>query len=463
MSALCFGSFGTLLIELKATDFNKIGLVDFLIGAILSKTEVGGIDNSDKYKLLKCEIDIENIRSTAGTNAVCDTINNYFTEKGTRHLKPALYDDLKIKLRDLIIGDDTIARTTKEKFLISLNNDDMVIALANIFNYACTKGNIHTDPFANSGISSEQFAEFKATLNSATFDNVFLPIPHEETLGLVNPNHIKIFHLNIEDNAFSFSGLHNFLQKNVGRYIFSRSQIEKFHIDGEEETIGAKAIGLIKDKQFDNAQLGNELGDIMLYIFLEQVLKAPKIYNKIEIPITATNVVANQGGVHLLTISEAETKYQMVFGKSSIINSISEAINNAFIALANTKKNLNKEYQLLETSVLSQSFDSATSEYLKNIIIPQNAPQTLHRDNAYGVFLGYKIDIDASKYNNDQFRTAVKDKMVADIQAQIPYIINKIKVAKMETSSFYIYLLPFNNADDEKTEIMKVLLNGGVV
>lgn len=32
----------------------------------------------------------------------------------------------------------------------------------------------------------------------------------------------------------------------------------------------------------------------------------------------------------------------------------------------------------------------------------------------------------------------------------------------MGTHSFYFYILPFNDADDEKRSIMKVLLEGGV-
>ena len=54
--------------------------------------------------------------------------------------------------------------------------------------------------------------------------------------------------------------------------------------------------------------------------------------------------------------------------------------------------------------------------------------------------------------------------MRKDIQAHVSYIIDKIKTAGMELYSFYFYFLPFNEADEDKQEIMKSLLGfkGGV-
>ena len=41
------------------------------------------------------------------------------------------------------------------------------------------------------------------TLTSGNFDEVFIEVPHEEKLGLVNSEQLRLFHLNVVDKAFS--------------------------------------------------------------------------------------------------------------------------------------------------------------------------------------------------------------------------------------------------------------------
>ena len=53
-------------------------------------------------------------------------------------------------------------------------------------------------------------------------------------------------------------------------------------------------------------------------------------------------------------------------------------------------------------------------------------------------------------------------KMDLDIKAHVAYIKEKIKETNLGMHSFYFYILPFNDADDEKKNIMNVLLEGGV-
>ena len=152
----------------------------------------------------------------------------------------------------------------------------------------------------------------------------------------------------------------------------------------------------------------------------------------------------------------------MVFGKSRIVGDPRDAIDDAFITLEAIKNDTSREIRLVESTAFDKEFAPEVAEQLKNIIIPSKG-QTIAHDTAFGVFLGYSLGIEKNR-PSAEFRELVAKKMRKDIQAHVSYIIEKIKTAGMEFYSFYFYFLPFNEADEDKQEIMKSLLGfkGGV-
>ncbi|MDR2513631.1 MAG: DUF1837 domain-containing protein [Christensenellaceae bacterium] len=299
------------------------------------------------------------------------------------------------------------------------------------------------------------------TLKDAGFDDIFTEVEHTESLGLINPHELRMFRLDVVNNAFSFGAMHNFLISNIGRYVFSRAKMEQFRIENDLEAVGAKALGLLcRAAKMDESWIGEELGDILLYVFLEQILDAPKLFSKIEL-LNYGDTALSGGCVHLLPIDEdsATPSYQMVFGKSHIIGDLRDAADNAFESLVAIRDNAVRELQVVESTVFTQSFAPETAEQLKAIIVPSK--RKVDVDKAFGVFLGYSLGLDASSYSNADFRAELARKMDTDIKARVAYIAEKIKDAGMDTHSFYFYILPFNDADTERTSIMATLLEGG--
>src|SRR6056297_1109828 len=222
--------------------------------------------------------------------------------------------------------------------------------------------------------------QLNKTLKEAGFENIFTEVNHSESLGLINPYQLRMFHLDIQNNTFSFDALHDFLLKNIGRYVFSRAQMDQFYIDGKEETIGLKAMGLVKNAcNMDPDWMGEELGDIMLYVFLEQILDAPKLFSKIELTQFGNQHTKNCGGVHLLPLDNmgATPSYQIIFGKSNVIGDLLDAIDNAFDHITAMRDNVSKELRVVESTVFSQTYDAQTTDFLKNIIIPSKKKNTL--------------------------------------------------------------------------------------
>ena len=299
------------------------------------------------------------------------------------------------------------------------------------------------------------------TIKNAEFDGIFTEVEHTESLGLRNPHQIRMFHLDVVNNAFSFYAMHEFLISNIGRYVFSRAKMEQFRIDDNLEAVGAKAIGLLrKASKMDESWIGEELGDILLYVFLEQILGAPKLFSKIEL-LDCGNTALSGGGVHLLPLGEDSKApaYQMIFGKSQIKGDLQDAVDNAFASFVAIRDNTMQELKVVESTVFSQSFDPETAAQLKSIIIPNKKKADV--DKAFGVFLGYSLGLDAERYSNTEFRAELALKMDTDIKAHVAYIAKRIKEMGLGTHSFYFYILPFNDADGEKSSIMTALLEGG--
>lgn len=301
------------------------------------------------------------------------------------------------------------------------------------------------------------------SLVDAGFDGIFTEVTHNEVLGLINPYQLRLFQLGVVDNAFTFDALKKFLLKNIGYYIYSRERIKKFMDEDEITLIGLKAVELLRDRcNGDLAWLGDELGDLVLYVFLEQILDAPKVFSKFDVPSDG-NLVSGSSGVHLLQPDKTIPSYQMVFGKSRIVGDPRDAIDAAFVTLEAIKNDTSREMRLVESTAFDKQFSPEVAEHLKSLILPTKG-QTATHDTAFGVFLGYSLGLEADNKTSDQFRTELADKMRLDIKNHVSYIAEKIKAAKMERYSFYFYFLPFNKADGEKQSVMESLLGlkGGV-
>lgn len=207
---------------------------------------------------------------------------------------------------------------------------------------------------------------------------------------------------------------------------------------------------------------GNDLGEIMLYVFLEQVLGAPKILSKVELQTGAKQYDSKCDGIHLLSLEQTfgMPYYHMVFGTSSIVGDMKKAVDAAFDAIVDIEKQSAQERALAENTVFSKSFDKDTVQKIKDLLIPSKGPNTPY-DTAYGVFLGYHIGLKGTNYSAVDYRLALTQKMDTDIRNHAGYIASKINALNLGIHSFYFYILPLDNADSDKAAIMNRVMNGG--
>lgn len=282
------------------------------------------------------------------------------------------------------------------------------------------------------------------------FEDAFVPVC-QIPLGLRNPEDYQIFRLKIEDNKFTYAGLKKYLNTNIGRYVYSRAEMERYKAEGDLESVGMDAAQYIREHS-----TGNELADMLLYAFLEEVLKAPKLLSSIELGAST-----NCAGIHLHSIGQDTSEYQMVYGSSQMEGDLKSAIDAAFDAVVQIKAKRITGVELVNSAAFGRSVDVQTALAVKDILIPtkqgQEPPGT-----AFGLFLGYSLGLNPEDYSATEFIEEAVARMESAITENAEYISQKITALHLGMHSFYIYVLPFNNAPQDKTSIINMLIGGGI-
>lgn len=292
------------------------------------------------------------------------------------------------------------------------------------------------------------------TSKSRDFDAVFTEVSHSCSLGLVNGEQLRLFHLAVQSNRFSHRDVTKYLRRNIGRYVFSRAALAEYRRDDNLEQVALDAVGRILSQ--DDSQQG--LGELMLYVVLEQVLGAPKVLSKIELNRHSGQARSQCDAIHLLTPDGADPVRSMVFGTSSVTGDIQDAIDRAFDNIVRIEQNTDVELQLAENHVFTETVDADSAQTIKDLLIPRRGGAPVY-EQAYSMFLGYDLGLDPNNHSNEKYRQLLAAKMQLDLQAHATYIADKINALGLGRHAFYIYSLPFDDSFNDAVAIMDAVLN----
>ena len=234
------------------------------------------------------------------------------------------------------------------------------------------------------------------TINDKKFNDVFIEITHSEDLGTTNNKELRLFRMKeIIDNEFSKDALNKFVSRNIGHYVFSRSKVKEYYDEDDEMSAGVEALDLMwATGDADQKGTGNELGEVLLYAFLESVLDAPKIYSKVELNRTVRSGNSNCDSIHLKVLPQTGNtlNFEMVFGSSSVVGDLGIAIDNAFEQVKRIKGHRSDEMKIVDQTVFDLPEDDPIAVQVQEIITPKEGT-AVNRDSAYGIFLGYTLGL----------------------------------------------------------------------
>lgn len=315
---------------------------------------------------------------------------------------------------------------------------------------------IFIDPLPAEDEEEADAVPLRRTIDDGTFGRTFQKVSSVIVAGLTHPSTANIYCADPNNGKLRFSKVKEFLADNIGTYVFSRSKVDSY----KGRPVGAVGTqALIEFQRAYGTHADTVLGELMLYVFLEQELHAPKIMSKIEFS-QHTGLASKSDGIHLLATTEHGRPFnQLVFGASNIEGDLKAAADRAFERILSIEQNADSEFKTVENTAFALMFDNSTVEYLMDVMIPRK--QFQHKpDMAFGLFLGYSLKLDPPVRDSALFRIAAEKQLKQDVESVKDYIAALIERYHLEGYTFYCYILPFNDAPTEKTSLIDEMLEG---
>ena len=302
-------------------------------------------------------------------------------------------------------------------------------------------------------------ADFKLTSYSDGF-GIFNKVSEEE-FDVINKNYIRMFMLNTENKLFNYDELYDYILPNVAKYVFSRKKFSEIENNPSKQmTIILEALSHLRPVNSEaDKGAGGELGEILLYLFLEQDLQAPKLFSKVELKTSAKDYVKGSDGIHFKFRINGEGKkiLQLVIGEAKIKNDLKDGIKEASESINRYLSENIQDRNLLDTHLMEQLVDKDEADLIKEYItsIPRKKKETV-----FGIFIGYSIKYKGTAATNDEYDRRVIEENIKQILAVKNHIIDAINNYYVSNYEFNFYFLPFHNAARDRKVIMKSLTSG---
>jgi hypothetical protein len=275
---------------------------------------------------------------------------------------------------------------------------------------------------------------------------------------------IDLFLLPLNGRDFDYNSVSNNLLESVAEYALSW-RIREQNKD-KAMFISQKA----REKFKDYTQNEGELGELLLFCFLEGYLEAPKILSKLELKTSNKMYVNGSDGVHIKKLKDS--KYQLIFGESKMYKNISEGLSAAFNSIydfkneinlkGDVKSGINFEKGLISSFIDKITFDQEDEKVLASIIYPKKTiTNNIKIEDAYAIFLGYEIDISSEqkRCSTEDFENEIEQKVKLQITDFKDKIYKKMSEKQLIGSTFYVYILPFTDIDKYRKKILGQVLN----
>lgn len=268
-------------------------------------------------------------------------------------------------------------------------------------------------------------------------------------------SNVNLHILNIESNRFIYEKLVDELRDIIVTYVHSNRRLKEFN-ENNPSFSPKPFIGAIrKFRQYTSNE--DELGELLLYAFLESGPGAPKLLSKMELKTDANDYIKGSDGIHLL---EDNGCYQLIFGESKMYADLLDGARNAFDSIAEFKTNgLKFESGLIDTHVINEMVSEDGYEKIKSILLPSrnNGPDL---DLSFGIFLGFELPVNDStlSMSSKDFRLWVNSYVSERAYSVIETIKRRINSHKLFGHEFHIYIVPFTVIDETRTLLSNFIL-----
>ncbi|NUG66269.1 DUF1837 domain-containing protein [Lactobacillus mellis] len=285
----------------------------------------------------------------------------------------------------------------------------------------------------------------KNTVESSNFEDVFTEVALK-SLNIPNPNNIRAYLLNTNlYPKMEYDGLVDMITDNIYNYVYSRQEIEN-NSKGKKSIIANTTRALQKLREQAN---DDQLGQILIYIFLENILRAPKLMSKIEM---------NQDHIHgdgIFLNSLGSDNFQLVIGTSKLYDNPVNAVDKMIQKIVALSQQKITGSSLLLDLDFKAHFTYNELQNLRSVLKPTKNHHL--KTNAFGMFIGYDLNVSHERIKNlseKDIESYIKQCINKDLNSVINRLNQKIIEKDLQCYSFYVYIMPFSNAKCDSRKIM---------
>lgn len=276
--------------------------------------------------------------------------------------------------------------------------------------------------------------------------------------GAVSPshpgNHVTAYCLKSHnDGVFHTGQLKKYLSSNLPSYALSKKQIEE-----EERELPFGSIYVAKKHLADIAQSYDNFeaecfGEMMEHLMLENVLGAPKLFNRVQFGIGGKGRISSS--VHLFTFHEDDGNdaFQLVLGVSGVKNDLCEAVGKVFSLMEQLETNHSDVFDFVDSKMNTENYTEEQITMLSNYIL-DNKTISSGVGTAMSAFICYTP---YSKLMEQDYRETIK----REIEKATSHFSKFVDNSKMSCRYFHIYFLPLNDAESESIDIFNEICRGG--
>ena len=302
------------------------------------------------------------------------------------------------------------------------------------------------------------------TCNDEEFSRVFKELKHDECLELPNNNLLKMYYTKIMNNKFEYSNLQEFLLSNITNYVFSRKENKEAGDTKKIPNLTKKALMEFRKLNNENdCGNGGELGELLLYVFLESDLNAYKLLSKMELKTNSEDYIKGADGIYLYEYEDEnkDRHFEYVIGEAKIEATWAKSIADAFDSILIHLQKENFERELVNREIFKETFSEEQVEEIKKILVPSADDDDIDIQKAFGIFIGYGLnkDLRLNEVNYKEGKKIIEERIEKDIKNICKNIKNKIrKNTELKNYSFYVYVMPFKDAQKDRVEILKSII-----
>lgn len=265
----------------------------------------------------------------------------------------------------------------------------------------------------------------------------------------VNRKNLNFALVKLKSNSFDYKNLIKYLENASVYYALPKKRIEELKSEGLFNDLVEESRGKFKSSEYNEG----EGGELISYCINEDVLRAPKILSKLKLKTNNEDYVKGADGVHLLKLDDST--YEVIFAESKMYKDLKQAVNKAFESIDRfiSGDAIDFEITTLATN-LSGEFEDIDADFISKYILPSKSNVTHH--TAFSIFIGFNIDNDLDKsLAYKVYEQQMVDKVRKAIQDEVDHISSKVSDPNRRAYSFYIYLIPFENIEDFRKDIIK--------